>query len=394
MEEYSIVEFEDGLQMIPTSWLIKDKNAAYWPQFTSHVRFIKAVQKNILPDDNWPMYNVKRILATSNTYEKGLLKLKKAEFISDINSESDDSEELKKSRKNRAKKTISSSDDTNDDERIQLPAYPKIPHIKKDTREMKMNIFHNKSKQQLTKRIYTLEKKELEKKNINLTETNQATYNLADDCGAILDKDEEIIYDDESPNNHYKTENNNSSSNSDFQRYIIRKLTDIGFKLSSIEEQERLLNNRIDIMLRKLEKCFSCEEILDKQIAEESLMDNFPIDNIEDLEKFEKSLKDNIINRKELIKQLSSIGGNNIKGITFNLLRVLMSDKLASTFSYVGGKKKRIFYDLQLRKIIFNVVRLRFAEATEYCISEPIKSWLRHANERYLKKNKMDDTNV
>jgi len=30
MEElYSIVEFEDGLQMIPTSWLIKDKNAAY-----------------------------------------------------------------------------------------------------------------------------------------------------------------------------------------------------------------------------------------------------------------------------------------------------------------------------------------------------------------------------
>lgn len=75
-------------------------------------------------------------------------------------------------------------------------------------------------------------KKRIGKKNINLTETNQATYNLADDWGgnfynyhkniikiflkhvcfvAILDKDEEIIYDDESPNNHYKTENNNSS---------------------------------------------------------------------------------------------------------------------------------------------------------------------------------------
>lgn len=59
-------------------------------------------------------------------------------------------------------------------------------------------------------------------------------------------------------------------------------------------------------MLRKLEKCFSCEEILDKQIAEESLMDNFPIDNIEDLEKFEKSLKDNIINRKELVNILKN----------------------------------------------------------------------------------------
>lgn len=83
-------------------------------------------------------------------------------------------------------------------------------------------------------------------------------------------------------------------------------MTDIGFKLSSLEEQERLLNNRIDIMLRKLEKCFSYEEILDKQMAEESLMDNFPIDNIEDLEKFEKSLKDNIISRKELVNTLKN----------------------------------------------------------------------------------------
>lgn len=71
MEEiYSIVEFDDGLQMIPTSWLIKDKNTAYWPQFTSHVRFAKAVQKNILPDDNWSTYNVKRILTTSGKLHK------------------------------------------------------------------------------------------------------------------------------------------------------------------------------------------------------------------------------------------------------------------------------------------------------------------------------------
>lgn len=41
-------------------------------------------------------------------------------------------------------------------------------------------------------------------------------------------------------------------------------------------------------------------------MAEESLMDNFPIDNIEDLEKFEKSLKDNIISRKELVNTLKN----------------------------------------------------------------------------------------
>lgn len=63
---YSIVEFEDGLQMIPTSWLMKDKTAAYWPQFTSHTRFMKAVKNCILSSDDWSLYNVKRILATSS----------------------------------------------------------------------------------------------------------------------------------------------------------------------------------------------------------------------------------------------------------------------------------------------------------------------------------------
>lgn len=57
-------------------------------------------------------------------------------------------------------------------------------------------------------------------------------------------------------------------------------------------------------MLHKLDKCFLHEEILEKEIAEQSLMDNFPIDNIEDLEKFEKSLIDDAIKRKKLVSVL------------------------------------------------------------------------------------------
>lgn len=47
------------------------------------------------------------------------------------------------------------------------------------------------------------------------------------------------------------------------------------------------------------------------------------------------------------------MGGKDIKGLTFNLLRKLMTDQLACSFSYVGGKRKEAFYDLQLRNIIF-----------------------------------------
>lgn len=57
-------------------------------------------------------------------------------------------------------------------------------------------------------------------------------------------------------------------------------------------------------MLLKLEKYLPHEEILDEEIAEQSLMDNFPINNIEDLEKIEKSITNNTINRKGLVNAL------------------------------------------------------------------------------------------
>lgn len=72
-QSYSTVEFDDSLQMIPTSWIIKDKDAAYWPQFTSHIRFTKAVQKRISPEKDWLVYDMKRILATANKLHKETL---------------------------------------------------------------------------------------------------------------------------------------------------------------------------------------------------------------------------------------------------------------------------------------------------------------------------------
>ncbi|XP_067210208.1 uncharacterized protein [Linepithema humile] len=384
---YSIVEFEDGLQMIPSSWLTENKTAARWPQFTSHARFIKAVQKRILYDNSWFLYDVKRILATAQTYEKGLIKLKKAEFVSDINSESD-SENLKKSRKDRAKRMISSSD--TDGEEI-LPPLPTIPQTK-TTCNKKIN--YSKPSQELTENITTIFKeKELEKlsthTNISKMKRKEIHHDLVADNDEEINENENSLYNSKSFGKFYKSNNDASSNTSyytfDFQRYIIRKLTDMGFKMSSLDEQQKLINNKLNTILQRIETFNSNENIQENEIREH-LMDNFPIDTIEDLEQFEKSLIEGSINRKELIKQLSQIGGNDVRGVTYNLLRKLMSDKLASKFSYVGGKKKQVFYDLQLRKIIFSVVRNQFAETTDHYIAEPIKSWLRHANERHVKK--------
>lgn len=50
---------------------------------------------------------------------------------------------------------------------------------------------------------------------------------------------------------------------------------------------------------------------------------------------------------------MARIGGTDVKSLTFNILRRLLSDSVGSLYSYIGGKKKRLFFDLYLRKIIF-----------------------------------------
>lgn len=41
---FAIVEFEDGLQIIPNNWLSADLKKAVWPNFTNNKRYDKAVK--------------------------------------------------------------------------------------------------------------------------------------------------------------------------------------------------------------------------------------------------------------------------------------------------------------------------------------------------------------
>lgn len=58
---YLIVLFEDGLQIIPNSWLNKDVNTAKWPNFTTNKRYDKAVKFMEKPQCTWLEHPVLKI---------------------------------------------------------------------------------------------------------------------------------------------------------------------------------------------------------------------------------------------------------------------------------------------------------------------------------------------
>jgi len=53
---YYIVEFSDGMQLIPSNWFTAFK--AYWPSFTNVKKYDKAVQSMESVGKNWILYDV------------------------------------------------------------------------------------------------------------------------------------------------------------------------------------------------------------------------------------------------------------------------------------------------------------------------------------------------
>ena len=65
LENYVIVEFDDGIQIIPNLWINSDASKARWPTFTSQKRYDKAVRLMEDCQDFWLEVPIKRILGST-----------------------------------------------------------------------------------------------------------------------------------------------------------------------------------------------------------------------------------------------------------------------------------------------------------------------------------------
>lgn len=58
---YAIVEFDDGLQLVPDNWLNADLTTALWPNFTNNKRYDEAVKSMEEPLSSWLKHPIKKI---------------------------------------------------------------------------------------------------------------------------------------------------------------------------------------------------------------------------------------------------------------------------------------------------------------------------------------------
>ncbi|KYN29916.1 hypothetical protein ALC57_00628 [Trachymyrmex cornetzi] len=111
MTRFTVILFEDGLQLVPSIWLTPNKKSCNWPPYTNDTKIKKAISNEEIPTNIWSMHKVLRLFGTSNSYESGMQKAKFAQEYSDLDYSDIEVEKDQRSRRKIKDNYSSSSDD-------------------------------------------------------------------------------------------------------------------------------------------------------------------------------------------------------------------------------------------------------------------------------------------
>ncbi|XP_071652731.1 uncharacterized protein, partial [Temnothorax longispinosus] len=165
LQNFTIALFDDGLQLVPSSWLFDNKTMCHWPPYTNEKKIRKAIMEEASPNCTWTAHKILRVFGTSGTYASRIEKVKLAQEYSDLDISDIDISHQK--RIPRQKKTSSTSDDSDqnnnsisENEQVtkekSLPVPPSLPKsfiVNKPTKEkMQSEEFYLNSKKKYCKR--------------------------------------------------------------------------------------------------------------------------------------------------------------------------------------------------------------------------------------------------
>ncbi|XP_025160521.1 uncharacterized protein LOC109503823 [Harpegnathos saltator] len=366
---YHIVEFDDGLQVVPSEWLTDNNKKCLWPTYTNQIKINQPISKRISPLCDWPLYKVNRLFGSCEIYDKAIEKLKLAEHISDID-DIDENSNLKKSRHHRAKKVLTSSAENSDDScdtnidksKVYTAQFPKVPN---ELSRKEITIGAQKSLKNSEKKITNIIQREKSKTDVFVSSCNKSVYCSQEHTE--LNQDSVI-----------KTSNTTAASTSytcsvnerdlDFHNFILRKLNTILLKLDIIDER----------LIRVEDYNLNRNNVTN---ASENVNFDLPASTVEELQLIDRQLQDKSV-ATEMTRQLSLLGGKDYHDVISYMMKHILTNTLAIQYSWASTKMKDPFKKLRITKCIIDATRTHKNNLTNKEIEDLIARWLILAKQR------------
>ncbi|XP_011859717.1 PREDICTED: uncharacterized protein LOC105557157 isoform X2 [Vollenhovia emeryi] len=435
--EFAVVEFSDGVQLVPKFWL-QDDDTCYWPKVKNQSKYYKLVENKEPINSQWERCNVIAVLAETDTFKKGLEKLKNAEIFTDPNTDVDDVTGKKKRKKIWKQKDTSSSDDYSADDDIELEKFPSpSKHLNKKSDNTHFSLQKNQqssSKSQGHQTIKSLGSSKAHssyssfsqpplKSNKQSGPSHQSSNTERERVSRLLSKSTDCAPEEyrcssptRTPLTHSFTSSNNmqspstcESSSKHWRDSSNRPNRNFHYEESyygdkTIEELKRLIEKSDN----STKRCFAEIKIDIQQILEnqknilvrlcrleccnlvptarnDRVVVHLPLKKEDDLEQLEDNLLQEDF-RTALIEQLKKIGGRNVKETVYTLMKEVFTNDLAAKFSWLGLKKKKKLSIFGLSNVLIDIVHCNHS-TTKQEIVEHIKAWLRHAPMRSVRES-------
>ncbi|XP_073956617.1 uncharacterized protein isoform X2 [Choristoneura fumiferana] len=435
MANFVIVKFvdeDDAPGIIASNWIVNDCSC-YYPNVRTEELKDKLLKKKAEPEpgDTWTQYKIK-ILKYYETYAEARIHLKKAEETSNLDS---DEEVRKRKRKIRNVYLPEDFGENSGDEFPTLKMTKTQPLKKK---EINLSKYPIPPKPKPIAKLNTLVDQagaEKIKKSSNTTESNcpliivpagDYTYVEADIAEVSSDMAEdadlarnycsnetvdfplvpEVIdadiaeFANNGPIQRNLTVNNPNVTTSSSpthkrdvtncvmgcpiskqfgiqQTHLIQVVTDLAKQMVD-------LNRKVDLLLGK-HAADACIVPTEENLAISELLASLPVKDDASFCHFNEQLEISR-NKQAVMSFLAGIGGRNIRSLTTNILRRILQDEVAELYSLTGkqmkNSNKKTFLKTETCKIIFQICKKVFEDATENNLKEIISDWLNQAKVR------------
>lgn len=335
--KYAVVEFteEDEVEVVPVGWLADGGNKCNWPNIRSTAKISSLIKADVAPKDDFKLLPI-RVLAKTADYEDARKKCSKATYTSDLQTDAEDATPKRAKRPN-PRFIPSESEEEDEEEPLRrsprknkktLPSVPSLPPLP------------------------SLPSPPAQASRPSCNSTSNTLF----DRGPM-------------------------SGQAATEKRLFNCLEKLLTNVEELKVQTNINTRLLQSMNAKIEVVNgrNCED----QETSSSIEIDFPLKTKEELEKLEDLLL-SCETTKNLVRSLSTIGGENIKTNVRRLLAYMFSTDLAKAINWIGKGGKTAFSTLKIKDVLTATVRKNrlCSSATDSEIFEVAKNWFRFASDR------------
>ncbi|XP_063919115.1 uncharacterized protein LOC135134383 isoform X2 [Zophobas morio] len=351
---YAVVEFEDRkCAVVPLNWLLEDQQMCYWPRAATPQQFDKMISTCKEPLRSWPKYKVIN--------------------VTDIKADYDDANAL-------LQKMIEESSSSSDSGNAQQPL-----HV------LEVNVITNDVKEK--DETQNASKKRRHEKDMSSCDESSASEFSDDEqssCSKIsnstsrastvtLGNSEKLNEDGSSGVSVVASSSSAGLPTSSIVKYLLEKILRKVERLDTIQEQNTLLLNNI---------LSSIQSSNMTQLNRPVDLPNIPVSCKAEYKALEEFLK--IEEKFNYMKcRLACIGGTSVRNCVMNMMKFILTDKVAVKFNWIArDNKKKAFKDTLMSKVIQEAVMTAYSkhadrtDLTDRNIQDAMKDWLKLAKHR------------